>query len=325
MALMKAEPVPALQPVFLALLPGALVLTGWHGAGVLLTLIGVGAGTAIALLLLPSGTQSRWQRLRNQPGAWLAALLLGLALPPALPLWLGVAGGAVTVAARQSRIVAANPAMLAYALLLLAFPLAMSRWPLAGAAPAELQESLRAVLGLLPEQRLDALSGATALEQLRADTAHTVAELRAREPAFGAWGARGIEWANAAFLAGGLWLAWRGLVAWRLPAAMLGALFLLALFGNDGGSSASRGPALFHLFSGGTMLAAFFVLTEPRGAPRSALGQWLGGALAGLLAYAMRTGGAWPDGIAFAVLALNAVAPALDWPQPLLNAPQAGA
>ena len=311
------------QSLLLAALPGALVLLVWQGPGLLLNLLAVGAGTAAALSMLPGdgprSAAARWQQVRGRHGAWIATLLLGISLPPAVPVWVGAAGGVVAVLAAsipRSAGIALNPAMLGYIVLLLAFPIAMSGWPIAGAAATELGDSLRSALGMLPADRLDALSGATALGQLRSDTARTVAELRAGNPAFGAWGARGIEWANAAFLAGGLWLAWRRVIAWRLPAATIGTIAVLALLGNDGGGSASRGPALFHLFSGGTMLGAFFVLTEPRGAPRTPTGQWLGGALAGALVYAIRTSGAWPDGIAFAALAVNALLPVLDGPQP---------
>lgn len=312
----SADPVRAL---LVAALPGVLVLLACHGGGLLLNLASTAAGSALALMSLAPGGRgdpvARWREARGRRGAWIAALLLALSLPPQAPVWLGAAGGVLAVAATLAPRhlgITLNPAMTALVVLLLLFPLPMSRWPLAGGEPASLLETLQAALGLLPVERLDALTGATALEVLRTDTARTVAELRAAEPVFGSWGARGIEWANAAFLAGGLWLVRRGTVAWRLPAGMLGTLAVLALLGNDGGSSASRGPALFHLFSGGIMLGAFFVLTEPRGAPRTPLGQWLGGALAGGLVYAMRTGGGWPDGIAFAVLAVNALVPLLD-------------
>ncbi|MGV3593015.1 MAG: RnfABCDGE type electron transport complex subunit G, partial [Gammaproteobacteria bacterium] len=107
-------------------------------------------------------------------------------------------------------------------------------------------------------------------------------------------------------------LLYRGLITWHIPAAMLAALASCALLFHDGGSSASHGSPLFHLFSGGTMLGAFFIATDPVTSAATTRGKLLYGALIGLLLFVFRAWSTYPDGIAFAVLAGNLAVPLLD-------------
>jgi electron transport complex protein RnfD len=307
--------------VLLALVPGALALTACFGWGTLLNLawawLGAGAA-ASALQLTRGGALSDALTSRR---SLLGAALLALALPPALPWWL-VCAGAVFAAgiARplQSDALRLNPAMTTYAALLLLFPHEMSRWP-APAGLAEAQTSLfspslalRASFGLLPGAALDAMTMATPLDLLRVDHTHTIGELRRLYPQIGDWGGIGWNQVNAAFLAGGLWLAWRRVIAWQLPAALLGTLALLAALFNDGGSSASGGSPWLHLFAGGTMLGAFFIATDPRSSAHSTLGRLGCGVLIGVLVFGMRYRGDWPDAMALAVLLAGLAAPLLD-------------
>ena len=94
--------------------------------------------------------------------------------------------------------------------------------------------------------------------------------------------------------------------------AMLAALGCCALIGYDGGSSESGGSALFHLFSGATMFAAFFIITDPVSSAVSNKGRLDIRRLIGRLIYLIRTLGNYPDAVAFAVLILNFCAPFID-------------
>jgi len=132
-----------------------------------------------------------------------------------------------------------------------------------------------------------------------------------------AW-ARGMQVARyfilawSAFLLGGLLLLQCRVIAWRVPAGMLGALFVIALLCWNGTGSDSNGSPMLHLFSGASMLGAFFIATEPVSGARSPRGQWAFGIGVGLLTYAIRTWGNSPDGLAFAVLGMNLAVPALE-------------
>ena len=217
-------------------------------------------------------------------------LLIALAMPPSAPLWLSVvAVGIGVVLAKElygglGRNVF-NPAMAGYAAVLAAYPQALTY--------------------------TDATTGATALDALRFRGTMTIDEASGG-PAFGVLGGAGFEWVNAAALAGGLYLLLVRVVHWRLPVAVLVGLGLPAAIFHDAGSSASLGSPVFHWFAGASMLAAFFIATDPVTAPRAAGHQWLFGLGVGALVFAIRAAGSHPDGVAFAVLLGNLATPVLD-------------
>jgi len=298
----------------LAMLPGLLALSVYFGWGTVVNLLWAIPAALLARRLLAVPRDRAWSAQAARavlPGA----LVLAIALPPASPAWLVAAAAALAIAVRRltqgTALPRFNPAMAALAIAWLAFPQEATRW-LAPAGPEPLPttplgllDALRAAFGLLSPARLDGYTMATPLEILRRDGSHTVAELRVLHAQFGTLAARGWDSAGLAFLAGGAYLAWRRVLHWQAGAGMLGALLLAAALFDDG-SSASPGPPLLHLLGGGTLFAACFVLTEPHGAPRSARGRLWFGALVGVLSFALRQGGAFADGIAFAVLAANA-------------------
>lgn len=302
----------AMKRVLLATLPGLLALFWFYGWGVLINLI-LAASTA---LLIEAGVA----RLRRQPlqptlsdgSALVSATLLAAALPPYCPWWL-------TVTAVASGLLFGkhlyggigknpfNPAMLGFALAMLLFPQPMTHWPAHGMS---LQAAFAQVLNL--GQAPDAWVQATALDSLRINKSLTMDELFAANPAFGRFGGRGVEWINLAFLAGGLFLLQRRVIAWQAPVGMLVSLFVVSLLCWNGSGSDSHGSPLFHLLSGATMLGAFFIITEPVSGAKSSLARLLFGVGVGLLTYLIRTWGGYPDGVAFAVLLMNLCVPALE-------------
>ena len=222
--------------------------------------------------------------------AVLTAVLLALCMPP----WMDFHVLAVAALASIGLAKCAygglgrnlfNPAMVGYAVVLISFPPHLVGWP-----------------------STDAFSGATLLTEFRYREGLTSDEFdHAYQLALGE--ARMIA---ASFLIGGIALLSLKLVHWRLPLAMVCGLGVAALFGYDQGSSGSLGGLSFHLISGGTVMAAFFVVTDPVTRPQAARDQWIFGILIGVLIYAMRGLSAYPDGIAFAVLLANSVTPLLD-------------
>ena len=110
--------------------------------------------------------------------------------------------------------------------------------------------------------------------------ARSLAEIRGGD-AFGALGAAGFVWVNMAALVGGLYLLARGIVRWQIPAAVLAGLALPAALAHAVDPGANPG-AVFHLFSGATMLCAFFIATDPVSAATSDRGRLVYGAGIGL-------------------------------------------
>jgi electron transport complex protein RnfD len=302
----------AMKLVLLATLPGLLALFWLYGWGVLINLL----LTIVTALMVEAGVA----RLRRQPmqptlsdgSALVSATLLAAALPPYCPWWL-------TVTAIASGLLFGkhvyggvgrnpfNPAMLGFALAMVLFPQPMTQWPAHG---LDLTAAFQQVFGA--GQSPDAWAQATVLDSLRINKSLTMDELFASNPAFGRVGGHGVEWVNLAFLAGGLFLLQRRVFGWHAPAGMLGSLFVVSLLFWNGSGSDSQGSPLFHLFSGATMLAAFFIITEPVSGAKAALARLLFGAGVGLLTYAIRTWGGYPDGVAFAVLLMNLCVPALE-------------
>ncbi|MGV8918681.1 MAG: RnfABCDGE type electron transport complex subunit D [Pseudomonas sp.] len=303
--------------VLLATVPGALTLLWFYGWGVLINWL-LAASTALAV-------EAAVLRLRHQPvkaslsdgSALVSATLLALALPPYSPWWLTVAASAFALLCGKHLFGGVgknpfNPAMLGYAMVLVAFPQQMSHWP----APhgLNLMGGLQEIFGFSfsADAQPDAWAQATALDALRINKSLTIDELFARNPAFGAFGGRGAEWLNLAFLAGGTLLLQQRVITWHAPVGMLCSLFVISLLCWNGSGSDSNGSPLFHLLTGASMLGAFFIATEPVSGPKSPRARLLFGIGVGLITYLIRTWGGYPDGVAFAVLLMNLCVPALE-------------
>ncbi|CAI8963178.1 SoxR (2Fe-2S) reducing system protein RsxD [Pseudomonas sp. IT-P12] len=304
----------AMRLVLLATVPGILVSFWWFGWGVLINL--VLAGTA-ALAVEAAVLKLRGRELLpvlSDGSALVTATLLALALPPYCPWWLTVCAAAFGLFGKQLYGGVGknpfNPAMLGLALVLVTFPQPMSHWP--SPHVMDLFGSVQRVFGLIPGPTPDAWAQATALDSLRINKSLTIDELFARSPAFGHLGARGVEWINLAFLAGGLFLLQRRVFSWHAPVGMLASLFIISLVCWNGSGSDSHGSPLFHLLSGASLLGAFFIVTEPVSGAKSPGARLLFGAGVGLLTYLIRTWGGYPDGVAFAVLLMNLCVPALE-------------
>ena len=280
--------------VLAALTPGAATLVFFYGSGYLSNLV-IAVTAAWLMEALCLGLRRQPLACLTDLSATVTAVLLALALPPGSP-W-GIIVIAVATAIGLAKHLYGglghnlfNPAIVGYAVVLVSFPAALALWP----------------------QPTDGLTGATALVSLRHREGLTITEVWQASRGFGSLGGYAWEWINAAFLAGGLLLCARGLAAWRVPAAMLATLSLLAALSYDSGSSASAGSPLFHAFSGGTLFAAFFFATDPVSHPVSARGQVIFGCIIGAMTFAVRGYGNYPDGIAFGILLANALTPYLD-------------
>lgn len=302
--------------VLAACAPGALALIALYGVGTLFNLLWC---SAIAL-----GCEAALLKLRRRPlafflkdgSALVTAVLLALALPPYSPWWLSAIASAFALVFGKHLYGGLgqnpfNPAMLGYVVVLVSFPLDMTRWPSPDASLG-LVDGLGQILGFAG-QAPDAWVGATVLDVLKTDNSRTIEELAAQTAAFGSVGGRGAELVNLAFLAGGLFLLWRRLFTWHAPAGMLGALFVMSLLFWNGSGSDSHGSPLLHLFSGASMLGAFFIVTDPVSGATSNRGRLIFGIGVGVLTYIIRAWGGYPDGVAFAVLLMNLAAPTIDY------------
>lgn len=280
--------------VLACLIPGILTSVYFLGTGILLNVV-ISVATVFVCEFINA-------QLRQQPIdlAWdgsgaVTAVLLAVCLPPELG-WHLVAFGAVFAIVFGKLLYGGlghnpfNPAMVGYCALIICFPLAMSSWP----TPT------------------DGLSGATVLDTLKWREGATIEETWTAANGFGQFAGHGYEWIAAAYLLGGIGLLFLKVIKWHGPVGLLLSLSILSiLFYSDGGSD-SLGSPLFHLFAGGTLFAAFFIVTDPVTTPQTARGMLLFGAGVGIITFIIRSIGAYPDGIAFAVLLMNALVPLFE-------------
>lgn len=307
--------------VLAALVPGTAAQVWFFGIGVLLQVL---LAVAFALAIEAAALRLRGQPLRPFLGDGSAAVtgwLFALCLPPLAPWWLALVGMLAAIGLAKHLYGGLghnlfNPAMVGYAVVLVSFPLEASRW-LAPAGLATTQvtvaEAFAAIFaGLPPGAGWDAVTGATPLSTLRelAGAGRTLAEVRG-DPVFGDFGGRGWEWSANFFALGGIVLCLLRVADWRTPVAVLGATVALSLpfWLADPGLHPSP---LQHVFSGALVLAAFFIATDPVSGCTTPRGRWIFGIGVAVLTLAIRRWGGYPDGVAFAVLLMNAAAPMID-------------
>jgi len=288
---------------------------------------------AISVCLISEATVLKLRRRPLEPAlsdgsALVTACLLALALPPLAPWWL------TTIASLFAIIVAKhlygglgfnpfNPAMVGYVVVMISFPREMTYWTMpmgvAGGWPG-FMDTVSLVFGgsASSGQDIDAVTMATPIDTLKTMInleydkdyvkAHTVyGELFNKATGIGV----GWEWVNGLYLLGGIWLIKQGVIDKRMPLSFLISLILISNFFAVLDYS-SYSSALFHTFSGGTMLAAFFIITDPITASTTPKGRIIYGAGIAAITYIIRTWGGYPDGIAFAVLLMNMAVPLLD-------------
>jgi len=304
--------------VCIALVPGIAAYAWLVGPAILVQLVIASLAALVAETAMLRVQKKPLALFLSDGSAIVTAWLIALTFPPLAPWWL-VATGTVFAIVVAKHLYGGlgqnpfNPAMVAFAICIVSFPALMSQWPSVG-LQLPLVDQIDVILGLAP--RVDALSGATPLDAMKtalklADGSQDVASLLANQDIYGNFAGRGWEWVALGYLIGGLWMWQRKLITWHVPVAFIGSLVVVS------GALWLYNPAqfanpLFHLLSGGAMLGAFFIATDPVSGCTTPRGKLIFGAGAGLLAYVIRVFGGYPDGVAFAVLLMNLCAPVID-------------
>jgi len=314
-----------MRHVLYALIPAALAYVWFFGPGFILNLIIAGIfcvlGEATMLHLRGKSVESTLADY----SALVTAVLLAFAMPALTPWW-------VTATAALFGIVVAkhlygglgynlfNPAMAGYVMALVAFPMHMNLWtaPRMGDIDYQLltfaETAQFTFTGTFPDYlSFDAISRATPLDVVKAglNNMRTFDELQAY-PIMGDFGGRGWEWIGNFIAIGGFWLLLKKIIRWQIPLGVLAGILVPSglMYFLVPGINPSPG---FHLFTGGTILCAFFIATDPVSAATSNKGRLFYGFGIGFLIYAIREWGSYADGVAFAVLLMNMAAPAIDY------------
>lgn len=251
--------------------------------------------------------------------------LLALSLPPWAPWWVAVVASFFAVCLAKHAFGGLgqnvfNPAMIGRVVVLVSFPVQMTAFvppkPLFSAASPSFAEAMHITFGM--GTTLDGISAASALGFVKTELSKGVAvnHSLASTPGLGDLmsgfhpGSMG-ETALPLILLGGLFLLWRKIISWHIPVSMLATLFVLgAVFSTVDPARFTTGT--FHLMSGASFLGAFFIATDYVTSPVSKKGQLVFGAGIGLLTWVIRSFAGYPEGVAFAVLLMNALTPIID-------------
>ncbi|QUG75560.1 electron transport complex subunit RsxD [Erwinia sp. E602] len=317
--------------VLLAAVPGIAAQWWYFGWG---NLIQVAIAAAAGI-----GAEAAILRLRKLPlvpvlkdnSALLTALLLGISIPSLAPWWMAVIGTLFAVVISKQLYGGLgqnpfNPAMVGYVVLLISFPVQMTSWlppdALQGITPT-FADTLSMIFrfhtldGHTMQQLqigIDGISQATPLDNFKTGlrAGHSAEQLLAQPIYGGVLAGLGWQWINVGFLLGGLFLLWNNSIRWHIPVSFIASLALFATLGWLFSPESLVSP-MVHLFSGATMLGAFFIATDPVTASTTNKGRLVYGVLIGLLVWLIRSFGGYPDGVAFAVLLANITVPLIDY------------
>jgi electron transport complex protein RnfD len=277
------------------------------GLGATLVLLGAIAGALLGEYVF-SPPVARKARL-NDASAILTGLLLGLSLPPALPIWMAILGSLVAIGLGKIMWGGLgqnpfNPALVGRAFLLATFPTAMTTWHAPGGLATVYQSNLA-----LPFLRgdYDAITAATPLGLMKFQQHGTAFG----DLIFGTTAGCLGETSALLLLLGGVYLFMRRAFDWRIPAGIFLTVILFA--GILWLINPSHYPdPIFALSSGGLMLGAIYMATDPVTSPLAPKGAWLFAVGVGLLIVLIRVFGGFPEGVMYAILLMNAVTPLLD-------------
>ena len=294
-----------MRQVIYALVLGVIAAYYFFGWGVVVQIV-LAVVTAIAV-------ESAFLSIRKHPikpaisdgSAALSAILLAISIPSIAPWWVVVIGTAFAIIFGKQLYGGLgnnpfNPAMLGYAFLLISYPLQMTTW--AGEFVG-LSQAIDVIFNL---SSVDALSGATQLDDVKTQLAlgKMVSELDVYSIS--------QAWINLGFLLGGLYLLFRRVITWHIPAAFITGVVIVSsmlFLIND----QIYLPVQNHLMLGATMLGAFFIATDPISGSTTPKGRLIYGFLIGVLVVVIRVFGGYPDGVAFAVLLMNITVPLIDY------------
>ena len=310
--------------VMLALVPATVFgfwLYGWPAFNIwLLALCSALLAEALALFL--RGHFNKNTLLDGS--AILTGWLLALSLPPWAPWWLIVIGTTFAILIGKQVFGGLgqnvfNPAMMARVMLLISFPVEMTTWvtPTVSHALPGFWESLAITWhGIIPP---DMVSSASLLGHVKTEftkgtdltTALQGYDISSMQAMWG-WRAGSLgETSDFLLILGGGALMVSGVITWHIPVSMLMGTLVPAFLMHALNPTYYAGP-FYHVLQGGLLLGAFFIATDPVTSPNTTTGQILFGLGCGVLTYIIRTWGNYPEGVAFAVLLMNAATPTID-------------
>lgn len=295
--------------VIIALIPALLVSFWYFGVG---SLIVCGSSVLACVLFEWAITKYILKRERTtiaDGSAIITGLLLGFNMPSNLPVWIILIGALIAIGVGKMTFGGLgnnpfNPALVGRAFLLVSFPAQMTTWPVAGQLGAY----------------TDATTGATPLAVMKDAIKTGDASLLDKLPdsvdllfgnpglGFGA-GCLG-EVCGAALLLGLVYMLWKKIITWHIPVSIIATVFVIS--GAMHLANPIYANPMAEILSGGLLLGAIFMATDYVTSPMTAKGQIIYGVAIGFLTLVIRNWGAYPEGMSFAILIMNAFTPLIN-------------
>ena len=288
-----------MRDVIVALMPALVVSTVVFGMDVL-RVVALSVAACVAFEYLIQRFLVRGPLTVSNGSAAVTGVLLAFNLPASIPWWIVVIGAFVAIAIGKMTFGGLgknpfNPALVGRVFLLIAYPVQMTSFPMP-------------VNGAF-----DALSGATPLAAVKHGAAADVVGVQ--ELLLGNMPGSLGEVAALALLAGFAYLLWRRVIRWHVPVTVLATMavfaFVYALGKGMTGAALWQLP-LFHVLAGGAILGAVFMATDYSTSPMTVRGGVIFAAGIGVITMLIRLWGAYPEGMSFAILIMNACVPLIN-------------
>lgn len=287
-----------MRDVIIALLPALVVsatVFGWD----VLRVTAIAIASCVLVEYLIQKFMMKGECTLGNLSAVVTGLLLSFNLPASIPWWIVVIGSVVAIGIAKMSFGGLgknpfNPALVGRVFLLIAYPVQMTTFP--------------AVSG----SWTDALSGATPLAAMKFQSEAAMSSLNMGQMFGGQIPGSLGEVAALALLVGFAYLLWRKVITWHIPVAVLGSMAVFALlvaFGRGMSGVALYEFPLFHLLAGGAVLGAVYMATDYATSPMTRKGMLIYGVGIGVITMLIRLWGAYPEGMSFAILLMNAVTP----------------
>ncbi len=307
----QVETPGVMRHVIYALLPVVLASVYYFGLSALLVIVSCIIGATLAEWVFTRRGSLRESHVADG-SAIVTAILLALTLPPGIPLWMAFLGAVVAIVIGKILFGGLgynifNPSLTGRAFLQASFPVAITTW----SVQSDLADFLkmRGDTFALPftTPSFDAVTAATPLAKMKFEAVPT----EITDLLFGSTPGSTGETCAVLILLGGAYLAYRRFLQWQIPASILVTVAVFATVLHLINADKYPGPA-HHLLSGGLMLGAVFMATDPVTSPVTQRGAMAFGAGIGILVVLIRQFGGLPEGVMYAILLMNGATPLID-------------
>lgn len=247
--------------------------------------------------------------------AVVTGIILAFSLPAAIPVWAAAVGSVVAIAIGKMVFGGLgsntfNPAMVARTFMAASLGSLMTTWTVPATVDAQMP-----TIEVSADLNADAVTQATPLswskQAIKEEASIEKADSLLMDSLLGPVGGCLGETCSLALILGGVYMLFRKTITYVIPTAVLGSTAVIAAIFYFVSPHKFASPE-FHLVSGGMLLCAFFIATDPVTAPITRKGMWIFGIGLGVVIMLIRNIGGYPEGVMFAVLLMNALTPLID-------------